>query len=614
MPAATDYHRPEDGQKLSHEWRALAAKQDSGVDDVLPYILSLLRGTAVYYEAFGESRGSQVPLAVWRDPDSGFRELILDAFHDAVCRSVQEQRILVETADYPDGSTRITIPGMQVGGAVAVSLLLQVSSPSAAHVALTVFQASLGFLFRAVDRQAQQRRNIALAQTSAWVELATRAMEAPFSEEAHKLLVEALRQHLGCSILALGHFRRSRCRVAAVSGTAAFDREGRTVGLLASAMQECASARRPLRWPEPDTGERGFLANVAHEELCRHTGSAGVVSYPLILADEALCGVLITIWNDQAPFSDEARCFLDAASGSLAGLVRILQRSDPFQVRKYGYLLWGRISAHKRLLIKGVVALVMGLVLMPVPLSIRVDCQLEPVERRVVSARFDGVLQATHVRPGDSVAAGDTLARLDDQDLLWREAELRASLEQAERRRDMAMTESSASAAAIQVAQLEVESIRLELNHMQYRRENLAILAPISGVVLAGDLERSTGVPVSQGQPLFEIGPLDKMVVEIKIPSRDIPLIEEGARVRFRLAGMTGRSWQTRVSRIRPRSERSGAFTYFIAEADMPGIVAESNVLRAGMNGKASVYSRWRPLGWVMTRRLFDFIHVMLFW
>ena len=47
-------------------------------------------------------------------------------------------------------------------------------------------------------------------------------------------------------------------------------------------------------------------------------------------------------------------------------------------------------------------------------------------------------------------------------------------------------------------------------------------------MVLSGDLKRVEGMPVTIGQNLFEIAPLDEMVFEIAVPERDYAHVNIG--------------------------------------------------------------------------------------
>ena len=76
----------------------------------------------------------------------------------------------------------------------------------------------------------------------------------------------------------------------------------------------------------------------------------------------------------------------------------------------------------------------------------------------------------------------------------------------------------------------------LKLELLESRSKKLEIKSPIRGIVLRGDQKRAEGMPVTLGQNLFEVAPLDKMVVEVAIPERDFTQ----AKVRPKSRSKTG--------------------------------------------------------------------------
>ena len=51
------------------------------------------------------------------------------------------------------------------------------------------------------------------------------------------------------------------------------------------------------------------------------------------------------------------------------------------------------------------------------------------------------------------------------------------------------------------------------------------------GIVITGDLRKTEGTPLKIGQTMFEIGPLDEMIVEVAVPERDVLHVEPGMDV-----------------------------------------------------------------------------------
>ncbi len=107
---------------------------------------------------------------------------------------------------------------------------------------------------------------------------------------------------------------------------------------------------------------------------------------------------------------------------------------------------------------------------------------------------FEGTLDRAFVKPGDSIRQGDLIARMDGREIRLKTASLEADLQQAIKKRDSA--QAAHNYAEQQIAQLDVDRLKLELQLLKHREENLEIRSPIDGIVASGDLERAEGVPL----------------------------------------------------------------------------------------------------------------------
>src|SRR5262249_32439078 len=149
-----------------------------------------------------------------------------------------------------------------------------------------------------------------------------------------------------------------------------------------------------------------------------------------------------------------------------------------------------------------------------------------------------------------------------------KQAELTASRDQALKKRDRAMNNpDGADFSAAQVAAFEAEGIIQELALVERKLDMLEVKAPISGVVVSGDLRRSEGQPIRQGQVLFEVAPLEEMLVEADVPDREVSRVRVGLPVHFRLEAFGGWSGESKVERLHPQSEQRDGANVFVAEA-----------------------------------------------
>jgi len=239
------------------------------------------------------------------------------------------------------------------------------------------------------------------------------------------------------------------------------------------------------------------------------------------------------------------------------------------------------------------VTVVAAVLLIPMDYRVQCDLELQPVSRRFVAAPFAAPLEECFVEPGDIVAENEILARLDGRELKWELAGIRADLGKARKEYNTHLSEGKRGLTAI--ARHEIERLENLEALLAARDNNLEIRSPMAGVVVSGDLRDSEGVPLETGQSLFEVAPLDRMVVEIEIPEEDVRHVSRNMSLTFYLNAMPSETHEAQVLRIHPRAELREQDNVFVAEAELENT---STVLRPGMKGVAKVSTGARSIGW----------------
>ena len=74
--------------------------------------------------------------------------------------------------------------------------------------------------------------------------------------------------------------------------------------------------------------------------------------------------------------------------------------------------------------------------------------------------------------------------------------------------------------------------------------------APFAAVVVTGDLSQSVGRPVSRGDVLFELAPLDHYRMNAVAPEADIGFIKPGQRGELLLSALPGKTYAFEIASI----------------------------------------------------------------
>jgi RND family efflux transporter MFP subunit len=232
---------------------------------------------------------------------------------------------------------------------------------------------------------------------------------------------------------------------------------------------------------------------------------------------------------------------------------------------------------------------------------------VEGETQRAIAAPFAGFIAESFVRAGDRVTKGQILARLDERDLSLEQTRLLSEREEAERKFRVALAEQDRAAMAVLAAQVNQAEAQLHLVEERLARSRVA--APFDGVVVSGDLSQLLGTPVDQGKVLFEVAPLDRYRVILKVDERDIDYVELGQSGDLVLSGLPGEVMTFSVKQMTPVSTPQDGRNTFRIEAQLSDSSAR---LRPGMEGVGKILVGRARLIWIWTHGLTDWARLTL--
>ena len=271
------------------------------------------------------------------------------------------------------------------------------------------------------------------------------------------------------------------------------------------------------------------------------------------------------------------------------------------KLRGPGHLAWKAGAA-------GIAAVLLVLLVWPVPDRITANMVIEGRIRQVVTAPFEGFIGQVLVRPGEHVARGQLLARLDDRDLKLEQARYRSERDQAAGKLRQAMADREASAMALALAEVQQAEARLSLVETQLARTDL--VAPLDGLVVTGDWVQQIGGPVETGKEMFEIAADDGYRVVLHVPDRHIARVHAGQTGALRLTGQPQTTHDFRVRNVTATASVQEGVNGFRVEAEWLGPTPQ---LSPGMQGVGKVEVGEANLLTVWTRSSIDWLRLK-FW
>ncbi len=444
------------------------------------------------------------------------------------------------------------------------------------------------------------RQNAQNATTvAALIELVAHVQAAHDANAGCQRLADSLQKYLHADrvIVGLCQSGRSDVKVSAISGGAVIDPFSEETRLVESALQESLIRATSGVWPVLDLSNRHAL--LSHQQLSESGYAASLVSMPIQNeSGDAMGCILVTMPFDSndATKTDlirEAERFLRAGAGALAGCLGVLQKVADSRWLSLIRGARGVLTTSRLQMAAWLSAGIAVILMLPMIYRIRCELELQPVERRYVAAPFDGPLEKCLVEPGDVVTKDELLALMDGREIRWELAEVQANLNKATKERNTQLSKKEFGNAAISGHEMQRLEQRAAL--LQHRNASLEIRSPADGVVVSGDHREAEGVPLEMGKTLFEIAPLDAMVVELCIPEEDIRHVQVGMTIDIQLEATPEDALTAVIRSVHPRAEIRDGKNIFIAEADIPN---HSSLLRPGMRGTAHVNTRRHALGW----------------
>ncbi|MDX2473024.1 MAG: efflux RND transporter periplasmic adaptor subunit [Candidatus Krumholzibacteria bacterium] len=216
---------------------------------------------------------------------------------------------------------------------------------------------------------------------------------------------------------------------------------------------------------------------------------------------------------------------------------------------------------------------------------------IEASESITVTSEIDGIVTTIPFREGGRLAAGDVIARLDDDQLKAEALRARALKDQRQSAWERVKSIVDQGAGAPQdlddaVAALKVAEANLAL--AETRLAKTRITAPFKG--LAGKRHVSRGAFLRAGDSITDLVQIDKLRVTFAVPERLLASMHVGAKVSVRTTAYPDRELSGLIDVIEPQLDPVSRNVGIVALVDNP-----DELLRPGMSATITVVLQERP-------------------
>lgn len=429
-------------------------------------------------------------------------------------------------------------------------------------------------------------------------------------KDAATAFVNELMQLLKFSRVSIGLLQHQMIDVIAISNYAEFEQYQHVVPSLTAAMEEAVDQAESIVFPLiADDKPRVHLA---HQTLVKKTDNAAC-SVPLIHQGKVI-GALCLEHESKSTMNREAIIWYEHIANFIAPLLILKQDAERSWFQRGTESMkqhWQRLTSQDSntpKIVLGLAILALLGMLIPVTYHVGARAHIEGATQRILAAPVEGFIKQAYVRPGDTVKKGQILIELADQDLMLEKEKWESEIVQQENNFSAALARQDRTQYA--VSQAKATQARAELSLIKQKLERSAIVAPMDGIVLEGDLSQSLGAPVALGDSLMTIAPKNQYRLMIDVDERDINAIQVNKKGLLALSALPTQRIPFTIERITPMAiVKDGRNTY-----EVQAKIQKTNIyLRPGLQGVAKIEAGKRSTIWSLSHRIVDWLK-LTFW
>jgi multidrug efflux pump subunit AcrA (membrane-fusion protein) len=339
-------------------------------------------------------------------------------------------------------------------------------------------------------------------------------------------------------------------------------------------MEECVDAGDICSIQFAKNGPEGVsTGHILHKQWHSDSANASVASIPLQVDDKIVAILSLRHTPGQSFTPEQLEKVRELATPLIPGAM-LLDRADRKLVdhAKSAAIEWiiqqlSQDTWVRRIGFGVALASLCLVILGKQTYMLTLPCTVAPADEREISAPFEGVIEATLVRAGDTVEEGQLLARLDTR-------QLRLDLNKANSDYHAASIESIQGASEgdlqkLAIGRAKADAAKSLAQKIERNLQLAEVRAPCKGTILTGDLDKRIGESVPMGESLFRFAAADKWKIVIDSPEFATSLIDVGQKGNFATVARPLVPLNVEVDHLRTHAEVRDGKNVFLSEANL---------------------------------------------
>ncbi|WDE07740.1 efflux RND transporter periplasmic adaptor subunit [Thalassomonas viridans] len=416
-------------------------------------------------------------------------------------------------------------------------------------------------------------------------------------------VVNMLSRQFACKRVSIGLHYGLSVRLLALSDIGHFERDREFVREIEAVMNEAIDQGTSLVYRRDDASATAVMQ--AHTRLAKQQGNIAIHTR-LLAGQNGYIGAITCELDDKADLSRENLAMYEAVSRVLGPVFELRMKNEaPWltktlaALREAAAALLGAGYLKVKIALLVSVLVLAGLSLVSGDFEVKAPASLQGKVRQLLVAPQDGFIEKGLVSAGDQVGQGQLLASLDDSQLQLQRQKWQSEHNKLQKQYQQAFSGRERARLGILQARLDQASAEIQLIDEQLNRTRLK--APFDGIILSGDLDQAQGAPVTRGQVLFEVTPLNHYRVVLEVDEYDIARLKPGQTGSLIMTALPGTRFNITLEKVIPVAISSDGYNYFRVQARLE---QPSSVLRPGMRGVAKITITRKKLLWIWTRAL----------